>query len=257
MAKKISTSDTKQSHFRDDRLARLKQIESWHFWFIGRRALVNRLLSKYICKEKKRLLDIGCGTGNMVEILSAQGHQVVGLDLLPQGLHSTHHKVPNSMLIQADLSSQLPLSDNVFDVVIVLDVLEHVDDQSLIEEANRVLIPGGIILLTVPTVPWLWSFRDTDAGHLRRYTRKSLLELLSKSDLQLNESRYYQFILFPFIVITRFIGRKRKKARDFEEQPVWLINKVLSWINKFEVWFGDFIPPPYGSSLVVVCQKSE
>ena len=255
MVKKMSTFDTEKSRFRDDRLACLEHIERWHFWFIGRRALVNRLLSKYIGNEKKTFLDIGCGTGNMVEILSAQGHKVVGLDLLPQGLHSTRHSVPNSMLIQADLSIQLPLSDNLFDVVIVLDVLEHLDDESVLEEANRVLLPGGIILLTVPAFPWLWSFRDTDAGHLRRYTRKSLHDLLSKSDLQIIETRYYQFILFPFIAITRFIGRKRKEARDFEEQPVWVVNKVLSWINKFEVWLGDFIPPPYGSSLVVVCQK--
>ena len=250
------TRDIKQVQFRTDRLARLAQIERWHFWFIGRRALVNRLLAKYIGNGTKRLLDIGCGTGIMVEILSAQGHKVVGLDLLPQGLRSTRHKVPHSMLIQADLSIQLPLSDKVFDVVIVLDVLEHVDDESLLEEVNRVLNPGGIILLTVPAFPWLWSFRDEDAGHLRRYTRKSIHDLMSKSDLQIIETRYYQFFLFPFIAITRFIGRKRKKARDFEDQPVWVVNKILSWINKFEVWLGDFIPPPYGSSLVVVCQKS-
>ena len=252
----MNTRDIKQAQFRTDRRARLAHIERWHFWFIGRRALVNRLLAKYVGKETKRLLDIGCGTGNMVEILSAQGHKVVGLDLLPQGLRSTRHKVPHSMLIQADLSIQLPLSDNVFDVVIVLDVLEHVDDESLLEEVKRVLNPGGIILLTVPAFQWLWSFRDTDAGHLRRYTRKSLHDLMSKSDLQIVEMRYYQFFLFPFIAMTRFIGRKRKEVRDFEEQPIWVVNKALSWINRLEVWLSDYIPLPYGSSLAIVCQKS-
>lgn len=250
------TRDIKQVQFRPDRLARLAQIERWHFWFIGRRALVNRLLAKYIGNGTKRLLDIGCGTGIMVEILSAQGHKVVGLDLLPQGLRSTRHKVPHSMLIQADLSIQLPLSDKVFDVVIVLDVLEHVDDESLLEEVNRVLNPGGIILLTVPAFPWLWSFRDEDAGHLRRYTRKSIHDLMSKSDLQIIETRYYQFFLFPFIAMTRLIGRKRKEMRDFEEQPIWVINKALSWINRLEVWLSDYIPLPYGSSMAIVCQKS-
>ncbi|MCH8305376.1 MAG: class I SAM-dependent methyltransferase [Candidatus Marinimicrobia bacterium] len=250
------TRDIKQVQFRTDRLARLAQIERWHFWFIGRRALVNRLLAKYIGNGTKRLLDIGCGTGIMVEILSAQGHKVVGLDLLPQGLRSTRHKVPHSMLIQADLSIQLPLSDKVFDVVIVLDVLEHVDDESLLEEVNRVLNPGGIILLTVPAFPWLWSFRDEDAGHLRRYTRKSIHDLMSKSDLQIIETRYYQFFLFPFIAMTRLIGRKRKEMRDFEEQPIWVINKALSWINRLEVWLSDYIPLPYGSSMAIVCQKS-
>lgn len=63
----MNTRDIKQAQFRTDRLARLAHIERWHFWFIGRRALVNRLLAKYVGKETKRLLDIGCGTGNMVE----------------------------------------------------------------------------------------------------------------------------------------------------------------------------------------------
>ena len=185
----MNTHDTKQTQFRTDRLARLAHIERWHFWFIGRRAMVNRLLAKYIDSKTSRLLDLGCGTGNMVENLSAQGYNVVGLDLLPEGLHSTRQNVPHSMLIQADLSTPLPLSDNAFDVAIVLDVLEHVKDDNLLEEINRILTPGGIILLTVPAFPWLWSFRDTDAGHLRRYTRRSLRDLMSKSDLQIIELR--------------------------------------------------------------------
>jgi hypothetical protein len=69
----------------------------------------------------------------------------------------------------------------------------------------------------VPAMPWLWSYRDEDAGHLRRYTRRRLNRLLVGAQLRVREMRYYQCLLFPLVAVTRLFGRKRPGLRDFEE----------------------------------------
>jgi len=85
---------------------------------------------------------VGCGTGLMAEILMHRGHHVVGLDLGPEGLYITHKALPQSWLLQAE-ATRLPLKENAFDAVMLLDILEHVDDRILLAEARRVLRPGG------------------------------------------------------------------------------------------------------------------
>lgn len=240
--------------FRFDRLSRLSQIEGWHFWFIGRRALISRLLAKHLGEKNRFILDLGCGTGMMVEVLMRQGYQVLGVDLRPEGLCATHQALPWSWLLQAE-ATKLPLADNIFDAVLLLDVLEHVDEQVLLQEVYRVLRPGGLVLITVPAIPWLWSSRDQAACHLRRYTRNQLKSMLEEGRLKVTETRYYQCLLFPLILITRLLGRRSAVSIGWEERLPAALNALMSWINKLEVKLGNIVPWPWGSTLVAVCER--
>ena len=249
----MSAGITPEPGFSAARLARLAEIERWHFWFAGRRALVHRLLRKYL-SAPKTVLDIGCGTGCMLDELAQQGYRMAGLDLRPEGLHATHRRLPQIILFQAQAGC-LPLAENSFDGVILLDVMEHADDVSILREAGNILKPGGIAVLTVPALPWLWSYRDRAAGHLRRYTRKDLRRLLLNSGFEIQEIHYYQCLLLPVVVLTRLLGRHDPALRDMEEQPLPLLNTLLLWINRFEVSLGRVVPWPWGSTLVAVCKK--
>jgi SAM-dependent methyltransferase len=237
--------------FPPERLQRLSEIEAWHFWFAGRRALLDRLVARHVPAGRHTVLDVGCGTGFM---LGAVDVQTVGVDLRPEGLRTTRRALPGARLVQADVE-RLPFRDACFDVALLLDVIEHTDDRKLVEEVCRVLRPGGVVLIVAPAMPWLWSYRDEAAGHRRRYTRRSLAQLLSDAPLVVREMRYYQFLLFPLVVAARLFARDSPRPRDLEEQPTPLLNTVLTGVNRLEARLGDVIRWPWGSSVAAVCVR--
>jgi SAM-dependent methyltransferase len=153
-------------------------------------------------------------------------------------------------------ATRLPIADNVFGAVLLLDVLEHVDDHAALAEVHRVLRPGGVAVITVPAVPWLWSYRDEAAGHLRRYGRRQLVQAITGARLAVLAVQYYQCLLFPLVAATRLLGRRGPRLRDLEERPSRRLNSMMAWVNLTEVRLGDAIPWPWGSSLVAVCRKA-
>lgn len=237
--------------FTSERLAQLARMEQWHFWFVGRRALVDGLLDRHGIGPELRILDLGCGTGLMLRRLEARGCQVVGVDMRPEGLR---HLAATSPVVQAD-ATRLPFTADSFDALLLLDIVEHVDDRALLAEVRRVLRPGGVAVLTVPAFPWLWSYRDQAAGHLRRYTRRRLVDTLAQAGLVVREVRYYQFFLFPAVVLARWLGRRGAAVRDAEERPGGALNAVLARLNHMEARLGRYVPWPWGSSLAALCVK--
>jgi len=245
----------KSQTFSRSRLARLEQIEGWHFWFNGRRTLVRELMSRSAMDHPLHL-ELGCGTGSMSRELKARGHRVVAVDLRYEGLERSRLMDPSAMLVRADATC-LPFRPESFDVVTALDVLEHLDDDAVLNELHAVLKPGGRIILSVPAMPWLWSARDVDAGHLRRYTPRRLEAALLRARLSVVVIRYYLFILFPLIALSRLLGKGRGglRARDREEIRIPLINRLFGWINQVEGKVAARVPLPWGSSLVAVCTR--
>ncbi len=249
----MSLRSSNKVGFSAARLGRLSEIEHWHFWFVGRRKLVSRLVAQYLDRSMA-LLDVGCGTGYLMEELTQQGYRIAGLDLRPEGLRSTRNDLPAALLIQAE-ATHLPLAAETFEAVLMLDVMEHVDDRALLREIGAVLKPGGILVLTVPALPWLWSYRDTAAGHLRRYTRRGLGQVLVAAGFGIREIHYYQCLLLPLAILTRLFGKRDATLRDLEDQPAPMLNNLLMRINNLEVSLGRVLHWPLGSTLVAVCQK--
>jgi len=241
--------------FSSGRLWRLGQLEDWHFWFAGRRALIERLLDRYLRSNGRPALDIGCGTGWMLNALAPRFGRIVGIDLNPDGLHAMRRHDRGAMLMRAN-ATRLPIADNVFGTVLLLDVLEHVDDQAALAEVHRVLRPNGVAVLSVPAVQWLWSYRDVAAGHRRRYGRRQLIDAITGAGLSIVAVRYYQCLLFPLVTAGRLLGRRGPRLRDLEERPSPRLSRALAWVNRTEVRLGETIAWPWGSSLVAVCRKA-
>jgi SAM-dependent methyltransferase len=239
--------------FDGERLARIRALEGWHFWFVGRRTLVQGLLARHLEPAPQRVLDVGCGTGRLACELLAAGHRVTAVDLLPESLAAARSDAPDVGLLRAD-AGRLPLAAGSFDAVTMLDVLEHVDDVAALAELRRVLRPDGLLVLTVPAVPWLWSHRDDAAGHRRRYTRKRLQAALADAGFAPVELGGYQCALLPALAASRLLGRRGPRLRDAEERPPALLNAALAWINRREAELGPG-RVPFGSSLAAACRR--
>jgi SAM-dependent methyltransferase len=208
------------------RLATLARIEPRHFWFSGRDLLLDRLVERYLDRDMP-VLDLGAGSGRLVRRLRSAGYKAVGIDRLAG--------VAGSVAVRGE-AVMLPFRDSVFGAVLLLDLLEHCDDQSVLREVFRVLAPRGRVILTVPAFPSLWSHRDVTAGHLRRYSRKLLETILQSAGFHLLELRYYQFVLFPVFALSRLWGRLFPSQRDREDHPP-------AWAN--------------GLFAVAVCQRAD
>lgn len=241
--------------FRPDRLDAIADAELTHPWFVARREMVIRLVARQRGPGPGRVVDVGCGTGRTLAGVSGPHDHAVGIDLLAGQAHAG--PAAGAALI-ADVRA-LPLSEGRADVVLCLDVLEHVDRDDLVaSELARVVRPGGIVVVTVPAHGWLWSFRDEDAGHVRRYSRSTLLQVLRDAGLQVDQLSWFAGTTLPVLALLRLVGRRWQRARDLEERPAaGLVGRVLGAALRAEarrVAAGRWTP--VGSSLVALARRA-
>ena len=229
---------------------RLAGLEDWHFWFVGRDDLVANLLDRFRAGDP--VVDAGCGTGAFADRLAGTGRTVVALDrhLGPTGAGTAPR-------VSGDVEG-LPLRSGAAGCVVARDVLEHVDDRAALAEYRRVLRPGGLLIALVPAWPSLWSERDVQAGHLRRYTRRTLSAALGGAGFRLLELRGYQFALLPVAAASRLAARRRGSTQlRAEERPPMLVNRVLAGVNRAEAAMARaaWLRPPTGSTLAAVAVR--
>lgn len=238
-----------QSSYNKKQIEELERMEQFHFWQKAR----NRLILSHLKEiRKKRVLDIGCGTGALVSQLAQKGYQAVGIDSQEEGLARRKIKEPHLSLFRGN-AVELPFGDTQFDVAILADVLEHLDESKAFKEALRVVVPGGTVLITVPAFPSLWSERDIQAGHLKRYVRSDIQRLAKQFNCQIQFLGFYQCLLFPLFLISRLFKVRAQKEQNI---PAWL-NRLLLGVNIFEVWLGNWIQWPWGSSIIAVIKKGD
>lgn len=224
-----------------DRLERLRSMEGSHFWSIGRDRLVDLLISRHAMDSP--FVDAGAGTGDYSRRL---GPGCVWFDTGPVEPGGVRASV-----------LAMPFADGSIGTVLVRDVIEHVDDAVALDEAFRVLRPGGHLLVTVPGWPSLWGPRDVAAGHLRRYRRRELRSVASNAGFRVVELRGYQFFLLPALIGVRLVARVSGQERPEREENVGGLNRILTRINLFEAALARWSAPapPTGSSLVLVAVK--
>ena len=162
--------------------AEISAVEDRHWWFTARRSIILHLVSQ-LAPAGASVLDIGCGTGFTLEALAAR-FDAWGLEpdaaVRARVRPSVMHRV-----LAGDTRDRSALGNRSFDVVLLLDVLEHVeDDRAELASAAAALAPGGKLVITVPANPRLWSDHDERNGHYRRYTEDSLRALLTSAGLE-------------------------------------------------------------------------
>jgi SAM-dependent methyltransferase len=230
--------------FHATRFEVLRRLDTQHFWFTGRRQLLLDWLTRARPARRGLVLDSGCGTGRNIAAVRALGFTTIGMDAAREFAPDA----TSSAWLQGDVTA-IPCRDACVDVVLMLDVLEHTDDLLALKEAARVLRPSGLLLVTVPAYPWLWSVRDDRAGHLRRYTTAALAHVLGEAGFVPLRWQRYQCLLFPLIVWARRSAHRDRT--ELEERP----SRVLRWVTHVEVWLGRWIRWPVGSTLVVMCSR--
>ena len=181
---------------------RFFDTEDRHWWFVGRRQLVTDLLTA--AGTRGCILDLGCGTGGVLRHLTAFG-TAIGIDPAPEAAQYCRRR---DLPMVVGSGMELPFADKSFDVVLALDVIEHVpDDVALLREARRVLRPDGVLLTTVPALPWLWSSHDDVNHHYRRYTLRTLKRSLQAGGFRPAKVSYYNALLMPLAIARKFVHR--------------------------------------------------
>ncbi len=230
------------------RLAQIAEREESHFWHAPRTRLLLRTIARERLAPGSKIVDVGCGTGALVQKLAARGYDAHGVDPW-----AANHSAPN---IQVGQAEALPCADASLPALCAFDVIEHADDAAALAEMWRALAPGGVLFLSVPAHMWLWSQRDELARHRRRYTRRGLRRCVEGAGFRVERMFGYQFALLPAFALARLVSRRREgRALAAEDRPPAWLNWFLRAVNAVEVAVGRLLPPPTGSSLVLVARK--
>ncbi len=242
---------------RQDLYSELYQVENDHWWHQHKRKLVCQLISKYI-SQTGRVLDVGAGAGKLLQELNQIGWQVEGVDGEQEAVKWA--KKRGVSIKSHDLNKKLPFRSNSFDLVISLDVLEHIKkDKQLLLEIKRVVRPGGFILVTVPAYQWLYSYWDKMLGHFRRYSKKEIKKLGKQVKLKMIFLSFYSsFYLLPAALIRLIKSKNNNQAvSDFQTTPIPFISiPILNFFGMIERLLVRFFKLPFGMSLICVFQKN-
>lgn len=225
----------------------LRNVEEKHFWFRIRRKWIFDRIKKFVLPPAK-ILEIGCGTGNVSSFLARKGYQVTGCEYYSEAINRAW---PGFQIIQGD-ANNLPFEDNSFDVVGLFDVLEHFQDEvTLLQEAVRVVKDKGIVVITVPAREELWSWFDEISLHKRRYEKEGLRKIFM--ELHLNA------LITDYLFMSLYVPMKYMRSKGKKGDDLFKINKItnmlLSGLFEIERFISKGIPLPIGTSLICIARK--
>lgn len=244
------------------------EVEKRSFWCRSRNRLLVRLLRRFVPADRRaRLLEIGCGTGNVLGALRALPNvELTGSEVYVNGLRHAQARLPDIRFVQLD-ATRMPFRDE-FDVIGAFDVLEHIeDDERVIENVHEALHPGGLFVVTVPQYPWMWSELDDIVKHRRRYTRGQLLDRLERRGFEILLCTSFVSTLFPAMAATRLMSRRSAASKPrvdtreaFERQvrlsgPANALCDAAMRIDEALIALG--LSLPFGGSVAVVARRTQ
>ena len=231
---------------------RMAEHDATHWWYRARRDVLAALIRRKVnLAPAARILEIGCGTGHNLGMLSAFGHvDAIEIDDHSRGIAA---KRLGRDVGASPLPALTGIADQSYDMVAILDVLEHVDDDraALTAIAQR-LRPGGTILITVPQYPWMWSGHDVANHHFRRYTKATLRKTIADTGLTLTLLQSFNSLLFPFAAADRIMARLTGRTGSDDALPAAPINMLFEKIFGLERYLVGRVPMPPGVSLVAL-----
>ncbi len=232
------------THLEEDRL---------HWWFRGRLAVITAALERALPSHPVRLLELGCGTGNVLGALGRFG-EAVGMETHPDlaaaaraaGLDVREGRLPEDLVVAPGWA----------DVVLLLDVLEHLDDEvAALETTRRALAEGGLLLATVPAYQWLWSGHDVALGHRRRYTASRLRAVVERAGFRVLRVTYFNTLLFAALALTRAWKRTRGDVTHDLRRPAPTLNRWLERLFALERHVVPRCALPFGASLLLLARR--
>jgi len=234
----------------------LYQVEESHWWHRGRRKIIQSFV-KEICKNfgdrLPRILDVGCGTGGNLSVLSQFGN-AEGVDVSTDALDFCRQRGLENVKLGA--AEKLPYEDSRFDLVTALDVVEHLDDDVAgLREFRRVLKPGGRILLFVPTFMFLWGVQDDVSHHRRRYRLPELRRAVEKAGFEVERTTYANITFFlPILLGRKLMSLTGVRTESENNINVSALNGLFGGIFGAESKFLRYMNFPFGVSGLCVAR---
>ncbi len=236
---------------------KMNLLENKHFYFIGKQIFLQKILNSiFIHKKKRRILDVGCGTGAVTKLLERYG-SVTAVEKNPLARTFARKK---GIKVRTGEAERLPYARNSFDCVTIIDVLYHqnvVNIGKALKEVHRVLKKGGILVCVDSAMPYLKSAHDESVQGKRRFYLSEIRNVIKDVGFNPIYGTYLFFLLFPLVFFRRVVWSRLLKQKQSDVFPVHpLMNALLILILQFEFSFLPHITFPWGSSLIVIARKS-
>lgn len=235
---------------------RMAAHDSTHWWYRARR----EILADYLTREghlpeEARILEIGCGTGHNLPMLARFGDvEAIEIDPVARGIASERLGKP---VLAAPLPDLPGIERGAYDLIAVLDVVEHIEDDVAALKAMRdCLKPGGKILIAVPAHQWMWSAHDVVNHHHRRYSKATLGKAIADAGLDHNGLRYFNSLLFPLAAAARVAGRLSGRDDSDDSPPPKPLNTLFETIFGWERHLVGRAPLPPGVSIVTLASPA-
>lgn len=236
---------------------RMAEIDRDHWWFVGRRRILTTLIERFRPKAGPlRILEVGCGTGSNIAMLQHFGT----VDAIEPDDHArAFAEQRTGLTIKGGYLPDVPLEDRYYDLIVLLDVLEHIpDDHAALAALRPKLAPGGRLLLAVPAMPSLWSGHDVAHHHQRRYTARTLEAVVQAAGYRKLHRGAFNTLLLPAIVGVRWINRLLgRKGGDDDRIPAKPVNAALTALFGAERYAAARGLLPAGVSLALVAEPAD
>lgn len=239
-----------------DAYLEMAETENHHWWFCGRRAILTRILGKLKLPPRARILEVGCGTGGNLTMLSQFG-DVSALEVDDTARNLAIQKTLGAYDIRAgSCPEDIPFAGERFDLICLFDVLEHVKrDAATLHVLHGLLTPNGRLLLTVPAYEWLWGAHDVYLHHERRYGKTALSSKLVAAGFTVKRLSFFNTLLFPLAAFVRLKERfGRSKTAMGGALPAAPVNYFLRRTFSLERFILARMNLPFGVSLLAIAE---
>lgn len=233
----------------------MAQLDADHWWFAARRRILAELIERVARPPKgAHILELGCGTGHNLSMLGRFG------DVDASELDDTARAIASERLGKPVKAAALPdvsiFEAGSYDLIALLDVLEHVpDDAGSLSAIMSLLKPGAPLLLTVPINKWMWSAHDVAHHHHRRYAKAEIEALAKDAGYSIELISPFNTLLYPPIAAVRLLGKLTGKESSDDAMPGAAVNSILDRTFGFERHLVGRVPLPFGVSLVAVLRR--
>jgi trans-aconitate methyltransferase len=218
-------------------------------------------VKKYLPSQKAVIAEIGCSSGFFIQDLLKNFPQavIIGADVVKEPLYRLAGNLPGVPLFRFDLL-RCPLPDQSVDVLVMLNVLEHIeDDRTALKKAFNLLKPGGVLIIEVPAFPALYDAYDAQLHHFRRYSSGRLYGMLAQAGFKVQRKSYLGFLLFPAFAAVKLF----KKQFSVEKNDMVVrqrINKtagnvLVKWALEIESKFLSNFSLPFGIRVLMTAQR--
>jgi len=233
------------------------KVENQHWWFVARRKIIESAIRQQNLAQNSVIFDAGCGNGDNLAFLSRHG-AVQAMERDERALSKAKEREIGE-IFQGELPNAIPSEirkDN--DLIVLLDVLEHIDDDGgSLAALSHYIDDKGRLIMTVPAYQFLWTIHDELHHHKRRYTVGSLRKVIENNGWNISYISYFNCFLFPLALIDRMKQKIFSTNENGDlKMPPKLINVLFEKIFALESRFIGKIKFPFGLSILVVAEKN-